>query len=379
METKITQQELAALLALATGKQKTLCDDFLRTLMRVLTEELEKGENIRIKGFGTFKLIDIEARKSVNVATGGEYEIPEHKRVIFVAGKELAALVNAPFEAFEAVEVADGVSVDSLEGDTVPEVLSKNEEPSPVAVSSQVEPEAIPTVNETAAIPAPEENEEQVPESMPVINSDYNSEPQSATLPEAAYEDDEEEEARPRFRFAKGFLVGFIVALVLVGVAVLIGYYSGWFPNPGGVAKVEQKEQEKIALSTIKNDSIQTEKPIQGETDSVDLVPTQPSDMPVETKKEEETKPVYDTVSTTRYLTTIAQEHYGNFNLWPIIYEENKAILGHPDRIKPGTRVVVPPLSKYGIDPDNEAQLREVKQKGVAIYASFKKGGQKRR
>ncbi len=38
----------------------------------------------------------------------------------------------------------------------------------------------------------------------------------------------------------------------------------------------------------------------------------------------------------------MAKEHYGNYNLWPYIYEENKAILGHPDRIRPGTKVIVP-------------------------------------
>ena len=79
--------------------------------------------------------------------------------------------------------------------------------------------------------------------------------------------------------------------------------------------------------------------------------------------------PVYDVVTTTRYLTTIASEHYGNFNLWPYIYEENKAILGHPDRIKPGTRIVVPPLSKYGVNPKNKSDIDKAKKMGKEIYS----------
>ena len=91
-------------------------------------------------------------------------------------------------------------------------------------------------------------------------------------------------------------------------------------------------------------------------------VPTAPSD-PV----------VYDTISTTRYLTTMAKSHYGNYNLWPYIYEENKAFLGHPDRIRPGTPVVIPKLTKYGVDPTNKDDIEKAKQLGVDIYARYGK------
>lgn len=68
----------------------------------------------------------------------------------------------------------------------------------------------------------------------------------------------------------------------------------------------------------------------------------------------------------------MAKDHYGNFNLWPYIYEENKAILGHPDRIKPGTQVVVPDLKKYGVDPTNPKDIAKAKRKGVEIYSRYK-------
>ena len=76
MENKITLPKLVAMLALTTGKQKKLCEDFLRELFKVIGDELSRGENVRIKGFGTFKLVGVESRKSVNVATGEEHEIP---------------------------------------------------------------------------------------------------------------------------------------------------------------------------------------------------------------------------------------------------------------------------------------------------------------
>lgn len=69
----------------------------------------------------------------------------------------------------------------------------------------------------------------------------------------------------------------------------------------------------------------------------------------------------------------MAKAHYGNYHLWPIIYEENKAKLGHPDRIRPGTPVVIPTLNKYGIDPFNKNDVEKIKKLGIEIYARYGK------
>ncbi|MDE6379049.1 MAG: hypothetical protein K2L11_01145 [Muribaculaceae bacterium] len=81
----------------------------------------------------------------------------------------------------------------------------------------------------------------------------------------------------------------------------------------------------------------------------------------------------YDTVTLTRYLITMAREYYGNPDFWPYIYEENKAKLGDPDRITPGTMVVVPRLSKYGVSPNNPADVEKARRLGKEIYARYGK------
>lgn len=81
----------------------------------------------------------------------------------------------------------------------------------------------------------------------------------------------------------------------------------------------------------------------------------------------------YDAIGNTRYLITMAREYYGNPEFWPYIYEENKDRFGHPDRITPGTMVLVPRLSKYGVDPKNPADVEKAKQLGRAIYARYGK------
>lgn len=86
------------------------------------------------------------------------------------------------------------------------------------------------------------------------------------------------------------------------------------------------------------------------------------------------TDPVtYDKISTTRFLTTMARDYYGNPDFWPYIYEENNARLGHPDRIKPGTSVRVPSLTKYGVDPNNPADIEKARRLAKEIYARYGK------
>lgn len=79
----------------------------------------------------------------------------------------------------------------------------------------------------------------------------------------------------------------------------------------------------------------------------------------------------YDRIGKDRYLVTMSREYYGDPNFWPYIYEENKAKLGHPDRITPGTGVLVPNLDKFGIDPKNPADKEKAKNLAKDIYARY--------
>ncbi|MCM1377661.1 MAG: HU family DNA-binding protein, partial [Clostridium sp.] len=115
MDSKITLPRLAALLAQSTGKSKKFCEDFLRILFTTIADSLYKGEAVKVKGFGTFKLVRVEERKSVNVSTGEEYVIPAHDKLNFIPSKELAAKVNSPFAMFETVELSDLISEEELE------------------------------------------------------------------------------------------------------------------------------------------------------------------------------------------------------------------------------------------------------------------------
>lgn len=382
MNEKLTLPEITAELAVASGRSKKLSEDFIREFFALISLALENGESVRIKGIGTFKLSDIAPRKSVSVSTGEEVEIPSHRRVTFIPAKELASAVNAGFEMFDTVELSDSVTDEMLEAaeaesvvnvmaavDPVLDLLPEPEEEltDPQAldaefdkaveqhaheeIASEVANDSNTTVMAIETTPSHTEETEYVEE---------NQEPE--------YEiDSVAEPRRSGRRFIWGWLMGFLTSAALFALAwFLLKYYSlpPFDAMPEAPVKaVAQARAPEAVPEAVSADTLHVDTVKGAESESVkkEAPATQPSD-----------KKVYDTIGKTRYLTTMAKEHYGNYHLWPYIYEENKAFLGHPDRIRPGTKVVVPPLSKYGVDAHNPADIAKAKRMGVEIYSRFK-------
>ena len=114
MNDKITFPRLSALLADKSGRSKRFSEDFLREFFALISETLETGESVKVKGLGTFRLARVEPRKSVDVTTGQPMEISGHSKVVFIPAKELADAVNAPFEAFTAIEIEDDTDLSQI-------------------------------------------------------------------------------------------------------------------------------------------------------------------------------------------------------------------------------------------------------------------------
>ena len=108
----------------------TEASEAVRQFFGHIVSALETDRYVKVKNLGTFKLIDVEARQSVDVTTGGRIEIPEHKKVSFVADSALKDLVNKPFSHFETVELKEGVSLSEEEEVSVLEerTVEKDEE-----------------------------------------------------------------------------------------------------------------------------------------------------------------------------------------------------------------------------------------------------------
>ncbi|MDE6649055.1 MAG: HU family DNA-binding protein [Muribaculaceae bacterium] len=425
MNKKITFPRLSAMLADKSGRSKRFSEDFLREFFSLISERLEAGESVKIKGFGTFRLSRVEPRKSVDVTTGEAMEISGHSKVVFVPAKELASAVNSPFEAFTAIEISDDADISQLFDEeeikklNIAEDTSESEIPVSEELADTLQHDmgqqdaGIPekdefvivtpatedkeTVNMATEPSKPSDSKTETPamsdkETQVSFDSQDNESKEEENLtesevndlndePKNTYDNEEQEYSdeipERKSKWKKRLLISFAAAICAIFATIAIWYvfatndFNGILNRSASISKTDTSKVNHPTVADAnyeapsENSLMTTEDSISDSANEIEEeseVPTAPSD-PI----------VYDTISTTRYLTTMAKAHYGNYNLWPFIYEENKAKLGHPDRIRPGTPVVIPKLSKYGIDASRPEDVDKAKKMGVEIYARYGK------
>lgn len=85
----MTKQEITMRMAEITGKTEYETRVMLDAAISTMKESLQRGEEITLRGFGTFK-IKTRAPKTVrNINTGEQYVIGVTRRVVFEPGKDL--------------------------------------------------------------------------------------------------------------------------------------------------------------------------------------------------------------------------------------------------------------------------------------------------
>ena len=159
------------------------------------------------------------------------------------------------------------------------------------------------------------------------VMTESEPKPEKHSMPvEPSVEQPEPPKSVDKSSFLKGMLSGAaIVALLALGIG-LISRCSG---NGGEALQSPQASVEQKASSDSEPSS-EPEKPVV----------------------------VTDTTSATKYLTTIAEHHYGNQMFWVYIYQENKDHLDRYDNIPVGTVLVIPPPEKYGIDAKDPESVK---------------------
>jgi DNA-binding protein HU-beta len=73
----------------ASGVKKGDVDKTLSALVSVITEELIRGEEVRLVGFGTFRVLQRAATEGRNMKTGEPIVIPARYAPKFKPGKQL--------------------------------------------------------------------------------------------------------------------------------------------------------------------------------------------------------------------------------------------------------------------------------------------------
>ena len=112
---KITIQDISKVLIERNGLGKKEAATFANAMFDIIQQALERDRIVKVKGLGTFKIIDVDARESVNVNTGERVLIEGHDKITFVPDALMKELVNKPFSQFETVVLKDGVDFEDVE------------------------------------------------------------------------------------------------------------------------------------------------------------------------------------------------------------------------------------------------------------------------
>ncbi len=387
MNDKMTFHRIASSIAGATGCTDEEAALFLRALLDKATEALARGERVTIAGIGTF--------------APGE---PSQEAVVWAPDPLLAEAVNEPFAAFEPVALAAGVSEDDLTEKSAPDVTAVHAAVEAtqaeaacsdsgagipaVPAEAEVEAEAdiiadsapemleaqvvIPAAAETVVLPVAD-NKPEAP-----VEKKYSE--SAERLKKQFFSDDDDSSSDNRepiivYRDRTGLnpwlmlLVGVIVGMAL---GYLLSITLGYLSNTSDTTYDDSADDEEMVEETTPADGFITE--IADEPQTTEPVAEPEVSAPEKTESADAVAPsvkaqtsapkvVTDTVSGHRYLTTMARKYYGNHCFWVYIYEENADKIGNPDRIRPGTVVVIPPASKYNIDASDPASVRRATAK----------------
>ena len=269
---KYTIQQLAEILVKKNGLNEKEAQDFVVAIFEIVKEGLEQDKLVKIKGFGTFKIIDIDPRASINVNTGERVLIEGHQKITFTPDAVMKEMVNRPFSQFETVILNDGVDLSEIDRtynfepdnntgveeseteqdtqetqdntqetqDTQAEVSTEKttivEEPEPTIVETTEEPE--PTIVETTEEPEPtivettEEPEpptitsEEVPAREAVADGPCDQEEDDDNDDDTASPDVFDDDSETSGSYWK-WVVAAVVCLILMAAAAYGGYMFG--------------------------------------------------------------------------------------------------------------------------------------------------------
>ena len=347
MMERLSIQELAAVLTVKNGLKKKEAEQFVTLIFEVVKDNLISERQVKIKGLGTFKIVDIEPRESINVNTGERMLIEGHEKITFTPDTAMKELVNRPFSQFETVILNDGVKFDvtddtplSVEEDVDDESVDTPVMEDETEASTSTEEEIIPIVEEeeiessTQDIGANEESvEDNEPTETEVLSEDIpeaiDEEPVESTDEEPAesaeenepiettdddsseviYDEDLETENSSAWKKWLGF------ALVACVLSFFAGYKLGGY-NAVSNSELSDSTQVPVkdlavsndTLSTVKSDTAKT---VKKETVVVADVPSPaPKAQPAAPQLKEKPQP-----EPVKPVTAAAAENSGNDNM----------------------------------------------------------------
>ena len=171
MNEKLNTQHIIDSFAEKQHISKRSAEVFVKEFFGLVQEALKQERYVKIKGLGTFRVIEVEDRTSINVNTGERINIGGHDKITFVPDGSVKDLINKPFENFEIVVLNEESILENTpieEGETDTETETETEEKAqkelmPQEIHEAVEDTPI-SVEETSAIEEIQSQEQSITE-----------------------------------------------------------------------------------------------------------------------------------------------------------------------------------------------------------------------
>ncbi len=93
--TVVGKGELASRIAEKAGLSTAQANKALNTVLDSIADSLEKGDEVRLTGFGTFRVAETKERTGRNPRTGEPLKIPAGRRISFSASSKLTEGIKA--------------------------------------------------------------------------------------------------------------------------------------------------------------------------------------------------------------------------------------------------------------------------------------------
>ena len=146
MNEKLNTQHIIDSFAEKQHISKRSAEVFVKEFFGLVQEALKQERYVKIKGLGTFRVIKVEDRTSINVNTGERINIGGHDKITFVPDGSVKDLINKPFENFEIVV---------LNEESILENTPIEEEETETETEEEVQKELMPQENHEAVEDSP--------------------------------------------------------------------------------------------------------------------------------------------------------------------------------------------------------------------------------
>ena len=322
MDGKLTVTELAQILAKESQMGQSAAEMFVKAVFDVVTEAVMSDKIVKVRGLGTFKLIGVSDRESVNVNTGERILIAGHSKLSFTPDTALKNAVNRPFADFETIILNEKTPIEEMErisGEGQDELVAPEGSDAGVMPETdvvvdnvevaEVSPDEVgaeePEINSDEVVAAgagvneTESDEVESGEGVPPVDdivqqpasdsdSDSDESPSVSDEPESVSDSDSaESDVRVMQNTVmsetagKGRLHGWIWACVTLCIAVGM-YFLGYYRVLDGITiRIERQEtlpkhdesvQPAVSTVPVKKKTVRSQKAVVGESkDSVAL------------------------------------------------------------------------------------------------------------